>query len=187
MADMNDLHWLSDRESRTLEIVYENALPCPVDVEGEIRIRLTELDCVEYMDDPEATAKIFRAGYFHPGDMAVRRADGRIRVLGRSADIVNFRGQKYSVAPIEENIQILLGVKAACLFSWINDAGEDEVVIALESEQWPEDAKLDHVGHEFAQFDQVRFAIVYPFPRTETGTSKINRVALRKLIFPVNE
>jgi acyl-coenzyme A synthetase/AMP-(fatty) acid ligase len=138
------------------------------------------------MNDADATEKMFRDGCFYPGDMAMQRADGRVRVLGRSADVVNFRGQKYSVAPIEEKIQNLLGVNAVCLFSGINDDGEDEVIITIESEQWPEQSTLNNLGYEFAQFDQVRFAIVYPFPRTKTGTSKVNRVALRKLIYPVH-
>lgn len=186
VTDLNDLHWLSHREGRTLEIVNEAGDLCPVNEEGQIRIRLTELDCVEYMNDADATEKMFRDGCFYPGDMAMQRADGRVRVLGRSADVVNFRGQKYSVAPIEEKIQNLLGVNAVCLFSGINDDGEDEVIITIESEQWPEQSTLNNLGYEFAQFDQVRFAIVYPFPRTKTGTSKVNRVALRKLIYPVH-
>ena len=71
-----------------------------------------------------------------------------------------------------------------CLFSGINSEGEEEVVIAIESAQWPEQPRLNHLGNEFAQFDQVRFAIVYPFPRTLTGMSKIDRVALGKLVYP---
>jgi len=79
----------------------------------------------------------------------------------------------------------MLGVENVCLFSGLNSEGEEEVVIAIESAQWPEQSHLNHLGHEFAQFDQVRFAIVYPFPRTRTGMSKIDRVALRKLVYPV--
>jgi acyl-coenzyme A synthetase/AMP-(fatty) acid ligase len=146
---------------------------------------MRELDCHSYVDDPQTSEKVFRSGYFYPGDMAVQRADGRIRILGRSADVLNFRGQKLAVAPIEHNIQHNLGVENVCLFSGISNEGEDEVVIAIESERWPEQSDLNNLGHEFAQFDQVRFAIVYPFPRTRTGTSKVDRIALRKLVFPV--
>lgn len=182
--DLDDLHWLSCRDGRRVEILDEDGNICPIDMEGELRIGLTELDSNSYLDNPQATKRFFKAGYFYPGDMAVRRADGRIRILGRSADVVNFRGQKLAVAPIEHNIQNILGVDNVCLFSGINNEGEEEVVIAIESEHWPEKSRLNHLGNEFAQFDQVRFAIVYPFPRTQTGTSKIDRIALRKLIFP---
>jgi acyl-coenzyme A synthetase/AMP-(fatty) acid ligase len=185
LTNLDDLHWLCCRDNRIVEIIDEAGSICPIDVEGQLRVRLSELDCFSYLGDLEASEKVFRSGYFYPGDMAVRRADGRICILGRSADVVNFRGQKLAVAPIEHNIQNHLGVEIVCLFSGINSEGEEEVVIAIESDHWPEKSRLNHLGNEFAQFDQVRFAIVYPFPRTQTGTSKVDRVALRKLIFPV--
>jgi acyl-coenzyme A synthetase/AMP-(fatty) acid ligase len=184
VTSLDDLHWLLPTEYRIVEIVDEVGKLCPVDVEGALRVRLSELDCSSYLGDLQASEKVFKDGCFYPGDMAVRRADGRIRILGRSADVVNFRGQKVSVAPIEDKIQIQLGVDTVCLFSGINSADEEEVVIAIESDHWPDKSDLNNLGHEFAQFDQVRFAIVYPFPRTQTGTSKIDRIALRKLVFP---
>jgi acyl-coenzyme A synthetase/AMP-(fatty) acid ligase len=183
VTELDDLHWLSCTDDRLIEIIDENGNICPFDVEGQLRVRLSELDCSSYLDDLQASEKVFRSGYFYPGDMAVRRGDGRIRILGRSADVVNFRGQKLAVAPIEHEIQNRLGVDAVCVFSGINIAGEDEVVIAIESEHWPENSDMNNLGHEFAQFDQVRFALLQPFPRTRTGTSKIDRIALRKLIF----
>jgi acyl-coenzyme A synthetase/AMP-(fatty) acid ligase len=185
VTNLDDLHWLSETGDRTVEIIDEAGKLCPIDVEGQLRVRLTELDSASYLDDALATEKVFRSGYFYPGDMAVRRADSRIRILGRSADVVNFRGQKLAVAPIEYEIQSRMGVENVCLFSGINHEGEEEMVIAIESEHWPEQSDLNSLGHEFAQFDQVRFAIVYPFPRTRTGTSKIDRIALRTLVFPV--
>jgi len=185
VTDFDDLHWFSCGKIRTVEIVDEAGNVCANDVEGQLRVRLTELDCCSYLDNPLASEKVFRSGCFYPGDMAVRRADGRVRILGRSADVLNFRGQKVAVAPIEQNIQHMLGVENVCLFSGLNSEGEEEVVIAIESAQWPEHSRLNHLGHEFAQFDQIRFAIVFPFPRTQTGISKIDRVALRKLVYPV--
>jgi len=181
--DPDDLYWLSDARNRAFEIVDERASPCAVGAEGELRVRLTAIDSHEYLDDAEATAKVFRDGWFYPGDMAVRREDGRVRILGRSVDVINWKGQKLSVAPIEEKIREILGVTAVCLFSGISDAGESEVVIALETSRWPEQADLDPLGHEFSHFEQVRFAVVHPFPRTRTGTGKVDRVALRKLVF----
>jgi acyl-coenzyme A synthetase/AMP-(fatty) acid ligase len=186
ITTLDDLHWISAAGYRTVEIVDEAGNICPVGVEGQLRVRLSELDCSSYLDDPQASEKVFRAGYFYPGDMAVRRGDGRIRILGRSADVLNFRGQKLAAAPIEHEIQNRLGVDNVCLFSGINIAGEDEVVIAIESEHWPEQSDLNNLGHGFAQFDQVRFALVYPFPRTRTGFTKIDRNALRKLVFPAH-
>jgi len=182
-TNLDDLHWLAPTHYRRIEIVDESGAGCPFNVEGYLRIRLQEHDCASYLEDPEASARVFKEGYFYPGDMAIQRPDGRVRLLGRSADVVNFRGQKLAASPIEERIQNILDGTNTCIFSGINDVGEDQVVIVMESKQWPEKSRLDHLGSEFREFDQVLFSIVYPFPRTQTGIEKINRTALRKLVF----
>ncbi len=187
VKEAEDLHWLETSGYRKVEIVDEFGNICPVDQEGELRVCLTELDSNSYLDNPNTTEKVFRSGYFYPGDMAVQRADNRIRILGRSADVINFRGQKHSVAPIEDAIQNLLNVKSVCLFSGIDSGGEEEVLLAIESPHWPERSSLEYLSKEFAQFDKVRFVRAYPFPRTQTGTSKINRVALRKEVFSAEQ
>lgn len=179
-----DLHWLHPSGSRVVEVVDERGDSCPVGVEGELRVHLTELDCSEYLDDPQTSQKVFRSGCFYPGDMAVRRADGRIRILGRSADVVNIGGQKRAPAPYELEIQQRLGVAAVCLFSGLNSEGEPELLIALEAEDWPDESELKKLLREFPQFGRTRVLRVRQFPRTRTGTSKVDRVALRKRLFP---
>ncbi|MEZ5572827.1 MAG: class I adenylate-forming enzyme family protein [Halioglobus sp.] len=182
--NLDELHWMIPSPARTVEVVDDAGNQTPVGAEGQLRVRCDELDCSFYLDDDYNTHRVFRDGYFYPGDMAVRRADGRIRVLGRSADVINIRGIKHAVAPFEEAIQQRLGVDGVCLFSGIGAVGEEFVVIALEAAQWPEKSALDGVGREFSQFEQVRFAWFQRFPRTQSGTSKTDRIALRKLVFP---
>ncbi len=46
-----------------------------------------------YFRDSEATAKAFRGGYFHSGDLAVRHSDGAIAVVDRSKDIIISGGE----------------------------------------------------------------------------------------------
>jgi acyl-coenzyme A synthetase/AMP-(fatty) acid ligase len=186
VENLDDLHWLLPSGYRVVEIVDEGGSVCPTDMEGELRVRLTALDCSSYLDDRQASEKVFRSGCFYPGDMAVRRADGRIRILGRSADVINIRGQKRSVAPFEHEIQQRLGVDAVCLFSGLSSEGEVELLIAIESEYSPEKSDLSNLLEEFAQFGQARFVRITKFPRTQTGTSKIDRIALRKLLFLVH-
>ena len=181
-----DLHWMLPSGYRVVEIVDEEGNVCPVDVEGELRVLLTEMDCSSYMDDRQASEKVFKSGHFHPGDMAVRRSDGRIRILGRSADVVNLGGQKRSAAPFEHEIQQRLQVDNVCLFSGLDSEGEVELLIAIESEHWPEKSALNNLLRELAQFGQPRFTRMAKFPRTQTGTSKIDRIALRKLLFPAH-
>lgn len=183
VLDVDQMHWLSVAPSRTVEIVDEQGQPCGVGVEGQLRVRLQEEDAMEYLHDTAASDLVFKGDYFYPGDMAVEREDGRIRVLGRHADVLNVKGKKMAVAPIEQAIQDLLGVKAVCIFNGIDEEGSEEVLVVCEGEQQPPAAKLAELRRQLQVFDRVRWIMHPVFPRTTTGTSKVNRRALRQQIF----
>ncbi len=176
--------WFTLHGTRRVEVENDLHELCAANEAGSLRVKLTELDADGYLGDPEATHAVFRGGYFYPGDLAIRREDGRIRVLGRAADVVNLGGQKIAVAPIEANLQNILQVDYICLFAGVNAAGEPEAVVAMEAPEMPSQDRLDHVGQEFSQWGEVRFALVDRFPRTQSGTSKIDRKRLRMLLFP---
>src|SRR5262249_45825276 len=153
---------------------------CP---EGELRIPLTDIDCNSYLDDEEASAKVFRNGFFYPGDIAVRRADGRIRILGRVDDVVNVQGRKFAVTPIEHEIQQMLGVDEVCLFSGLNAAGNEELAVAIQSNRQLSRSEVEVVVRRCAPFETVRVMVFNEFPRTETETRKTRRSVLKKLVF----
>jgi acyl-coenzyme A synthetase/AMP-(fatty) acid ligase len=176
-----DLLWLPPHEGRVVQVVDDAGRPCPPGVEGELRVLLTELDASAYLDDPETSARFFRDGYFHPGDMAMRREDGRIRLLGRVSDVLNLQGNKIAVEPAEQRLGQLLGIEEVCLFSRLNDEGEDELTVVLRTEREIPEAKLKLVEREFPNFRRVRFRRLAEFPRTELG--KIQRFRLRELVF----
>jgi acyl-coenzyme A synthetase/AMP-(fatty) acid ligase len=178
----DDLHWLSPDVGGVFEIVDESGRECMLNEEGELRVRLQDIDATSYVDDEQTSSSFFRGGYFYPGDLAVRRADRRIRVLGRVADVLNLQGQKIATAPIEQKIQNLLGVNAACLFSLLSDDGKEELVVAIEATKAPPKSELDKISREFHSFERVRFEVLHAFPRTEAGMHKIKRAELRKII-----
>lgn len=184
VSDASSLHWLRPSQGRTLEIVDEAHLPCRPGQEGQLRVLLTPLDYTSYLDDPETSAKVFRGGWFYPGDQCVARDDGRIRVLGRSVDVLNLQGRKIAVAPIEQAITEKYSVSAVCLFSGVNPSGQMEITVALETNRPIDSALLKTEMSQLTGVHQVRIAAFEVFPVTSTGTQKINRVALRKLIFP---
>ncbi len=139
-----------------------------------------EFDCKSYLDDDEATRDMFREGSFRPGDMAVSRADGRIRILGRIADVINVQGQKIAVAPVELEIQRELGADEVCVFAGLNGSGQEGVVIVVQTDRALPKAKLERI--KFPSFERVRFAFLKEFPRT-AGTGKTQRSILRRLVF----
>ena len=182
----DDLHWLIPTNERSVQIVDENGRECPLDQEGELRILLSDIDCHHYLDDEEASARIFRDGFFYPGDMAIKRKDGRIRILGRTADVVNLNGQKRAVAPIEQAIQRYLRVDEVCLFSGLSEQGHEEVIVALQSDRSVQKSQLENAAREFIHAEKVQFTILKEFPRTETGTRKTKRALLKKIVFEIN-
>lgn len=178
--ERDDLFWFSPTAGRIAEIVDERGDAVPDGSEGFIRFRLTEIDSHEYLDNPEATAQAFRDGCFYPGDLAVRRGDGRIRIVGRAADVLNYNGQKFAAAPVEQAVQEYLGVDAVCLFATLTDDGQEMLVVALESAEPVPEAGFDRIRSEFSSFARVRIEVMPAFPRTRGGQRKIDRMALRR-------
>lgn len=179
-----DLHWLEPQDDRAVEIVDGDDRPCEPGQEGKIRVQLIEGDCISYLDDEKASAEFFKHGFFYPGDLGVFREDGKFRVLGRAGDVLNMQGIKVPVAPLEGQLQLRLGVTAVCLFSGLSDDGKDELVVAVEGAGEPDKQQVEAIKSAFAGFERIRFETLKAFPRTTGGTQKINREALRKLVFP---
>jgi acetyl-CoA synthetase len=70
--------------------------------EGEICLSLKERPVglmQGYLDDPEKTAEVMRAGYYHTGDVASRDADGYLTYVGRLDDV--FKSSDYRISPFE--------------------------------------------------------------------------------------
>jgi acyl-coenzyme A synthetase/AMP-(fatty) acid ligase len=183
IRNVDDAFWFEPVADRIVQVVDDNGRECSAGQEGDLRVLRTEFDWQHYLDDEEATSKVFRDGFFYPGDKAVMRADGRIRILGRVSDVLVIRGNKIAVAPIEQAIQQQLGADEVCVFSGLSAAGEDELVIAVKSDKELPNEKLVSVGRQFSQVNKVRFCILREFPRSETGNGKIRRAELRRMLF----
>ena len=171
--------WLAPFADREVTIMDDERRPVGPEQEGFIRIALHDDDFSSYYGEPVGKSS-FDGGYFYPGDMAVRRADGRIRILGRVEDVIIVAGQKLAVAPIEQDLQRHLDVDEVCLFGHANNTGQEELIVAIKSSSRPPQAKLDHIRAEFKSFDVVRFHVMDEFPRTDIG--KVRRVVLKNLL-----
>ncbi|HWA63446.1 MAG TPA: AMP-binding protein [Caulobacteraceae bacterium] len=180
--DADDLVWLKPNPARRIEVADEAGEPCADGVEGELRIRVTEVDSQGYLDDDETTARFFRDGWFYPGDLAVRRGDGRIRILGRAGDVLNIRGRKIAVGPVEQTLQQALGVEEVCLFAGQGDDGATEVVVCVQTQADLTPVEIAARLGPSEIFERVRVEIFRAFPRTTTGLAKTRRVELRRMV-----
>jgi acyl-coenzyme A synthetase/AMP-(fatty) acid ligase len=179
----DDLLWLAPTDQKLVQIVDDEGKECSSDQEGELRILLSDFDCHNYLDDEEASAPAFHDGFFYSGDQAVRRGDGRIRILGRSADVLIIKGLKFAAAPMEQAIQRHLQVDEVCLFSGLSKQGHEEVVVAIQTDRNIPRSQLESLASNFRRVKRVRFSIHTAFPRAQSGMKKTNRRELRKLVF----
>ncbi len=101
----------------------------PGETQGEIVIRGPNLFS-GYWNRPEDTARAFVDGYLRSGDLALREADGMVRIVGRSSvDIIKSRGFKVSAVEIEDCLQRHPDVQEVAVVG-IPDADQGERIVA---------------------------------------------------------
>jgi len=182
VTTLDELIWLRPEESQRVEIVDEDGVECSAGVEGQLRIGLSAIDAVSYVGDAATSARTFRDGYFHPGDLAVKREDGRVRILGRLSDVINAGGRKLAAAPIEQAILVALAADEVCVFSGTDRAGNDQVVVACRRAApitAAEHAEVEKLVHRLGR---VRVAHLASFPLSPGAMQKTDRKALRKIL-----
>lgn len=114
----------------SIEIVNELSESLPHGAEGSVRIK-TPFMAREYVNNPEASALVFRGGWFYPGDRGHLNSEGLLTLTGRDSELINRGGTKFDPVPIELFLIDFDGVKDAAVFSVENQPGSDEVATAL--------------------------------------------------------
>jgi len=83
-----------------VQIVDDQGDVLPAGEAGVVRLRGTPSPS-GYVDDPQATAKAFRDGWYYPGDLGVLSPEGALFLKGRADDMINYDGVKIYPADIE--------------------------------------------------------------------------------------
>ncbi|MFF4045547.1 acyl-CoA synthetase [Streptomyces chartreusis] len=149
---------------------------------GEIQVRGPNL-FTEYLNRPDATAAAFTAdGWFRTGDMAVREADGYVRIVGRKAtDLIKSGGYKIGAGEIENALLEHPGVREAAVTGEPDqDLGERIVawIVPTDPQSPPSIEELaDHVAARLAPHKRPRRVHhLEALPRNDMG--KIMKRAL---------
>ena len=166
-----------------LRLVDENDCEVPAGQAGMLALRcgVPWVIAPEYFRMPEATAAAWRNGWFHTGDVMRRDAHGNYYYTDRAKDVIRRRGENISSFEVEAAVLSHPGVSAAAVYAVDVEAGEGEVMVAVETVGGfavdPADlcAFLDVRLPPFMVPRYVRF--VHPLPRSVTD--KINKAALR--------
>jgi malonyl-CoA/methylmalonyl-CoA synthetase len=126
-----------------------------------------------YLNNPEATAKAMRDGWFFTGDLATRAPDGYWRIVGRrSTDLIKTGGYKVGAGEIEVALLEHAAVaEVAVTAAPDSDLGERIVAWVVAEGESPEpDELIDHVASQLAPHKrprEVRF--VSELPRNAMG------------------
>jgi acyl-CoA synthetase (AMP-forming)/AMP-acid ligase II len=102
--------------------------------EGEIRVR-SEFAAGGYFRNPEESARVFRDGWFYPGDIGTLSAEGLLTVTGRRQAVLNIGGDKVSPESIELVLKQFPGVLEAAAIAVANAFGNNELWTVLVTSQ----------------------------------------------------
>ncbi len=147
---------------------------------GEIVMRGNNV-MLGYYKDEETTAKAFRGGWFHSGDLAVIHADGYIQIMDRDKDIIISGGENISSVELENVIYRHPKVQEVAVVS-TPDAKWGEVPKAFVTPKPGSNLTAEEIV-EFCKLNLARFKapkdIVFcELPKTATG--KILKFKLRQ-------
>ena len=134
-----------------------------------------------YLKNPKATAKAFKGGWFHTGDLGVMHPNGYIELKDRSKDIIISGGENISTIEVESVL-------------YRHPAVLEAAVVARPDEKWGEtpcafvtlkdgaSATAEEIiafcRDNLAHFKCPRTVVFGPLPKTSTG--KIQKFVLRE-------
>ncbi|SIS65569.1 fatty-acyl-CoA synthase [Roseivivax lentus] len=134
-----------------------------------------------YYKDPEKTAESFAGGYYHSGDIAIREADGYIRIADRAKDIIISGGENISSVEVES---VLMGHDAVSLCAVVAKPDEKwgEVPCAFVELKDGAEASAEELiafaRQTLAGFKTPKAVVFTELPKTSTG--KIQKFELRE-------
>jgi fatty-acyl-CoA synthase len=149
-------------------------VPTDGDTIGEVVMRGNNV-MKGYYNDPEATARAFRGGWFHSGDLGVMHPDGYIELRDRAKDIIISGGENISTIEVE---QVILQHPAVL----------ECAVIAVPDPKWGETPKafvtlrsgamlqadelIAFCRERIAHFKAPRYVEFGDLPKTSTGKTQ---------------
>ena len=162
----------------SVKIAAEDGGPLPPEAVGEICVRGPSV-VSGYYDDPSATAARWRDGWWHSGDFGCLMRDGRLKLLGRQDDVLNFGGIKRSAADLEAEMAARGVTEELAVLAAPNDDGGALVVVCVATN---DDSAAAGLAFRIRDWFGGRFALyrIDRIPRTSAG--KVDRASLRETI-----
>lgn len=161
------------------QVVDERDEPLPEGMVGRLRVKTPRM-VDGYVDNPEATRRMFKDGWFYPGDLAILRGGRGLQIIGRGDELLNIGGQKIDPVTIEDRIREIVGVRDVGVCSRRNQDGIEEICIAVSGTKLTDDQLMNGLrqalqGGKIGLFLVLRMEEI---PRNPTG--KVLRHRLRE-------
>jgi len=125
----------------------------------------------EYLENPEATARGFREGWFYPGDLAAIDGRGFFHFKGRADDVINFQGIKFYPIEVEKALVAHPAVAEAAVIGSPDEAnGEIPVAFIVASHQVTTDELQRFCRERNAAYKVPQnFVFISQLPRNRAG------------------
>src|SRR6056297_939003 len=149
--------------------------------QGEIMIRGNSV-MKGYLKNPEATAKAFKGGYFHSGDIAVQHPDGYLQIADRAKDIIISGGENISSVEIEGVLMMHPAVLLCAVVAKPDDKWGEVPCAFVEVKDGSEVSGEELIAHargHLAGFKTPKNVVFQELPKTSTG--KIQKFELRQI------
>ena len=162
------------RDGVELRIVDEYDCEIPQGETGELIIRTDQPWSMMhgYLNEPEATARAWRNGWFHTGDMFRMDEKGHYFFVDRLKDSIRRRGENISSFEVEAAVLAHPDIREAAAVAVDSDISESEVLVAISLKKGstlkPE-ALIDFLKPNLAYFMMPRYVrIMDTLPKTPT-------------------
>ncbi len=171
-----------------MRIVDESGRECEAEEVGELLIRGPHV-CSGYWQNPEASARAIRDGWFHTGDMARRDADGFYYIAGRFKDMIISGGENIYAAEVEAAVMEHPDIAEAALVGQPDEKfGEVGLMVAVarENSAPTEDSVLQVCAEHLARYKvpkRVIFADALPY----SAYGKVQKAELKRRYLNLTE
>ncbi|MCP2333796.1 AMP-binding protein [Actinoalloteichus caeruleus] len=168
--------------SREVRIVDSDGNPVPTGLVGELTLRGPGM-MRGYLDDPEATARVIRQGWFHTGDLGRLDERGRVYHCGRLKDMVRRAGENIAAREVEEVLLTHPAVRLAAVTGVVDELRGEEVkaYLALREPDAVSPSDLaEFCASRLAAFKVPRYWEFHPdLPRT--ASERVTKAVLGEL------
>jgi fatty-acyl-CoA synthase len=165
--------------TRQVRIMDDNDVPVPAGERGEIVVRgpgLTD----SYLHDPEATAKEFKGGWLHTGDVGTIDEQGLLRVVGRLKDVIISGGINIYAAELERVIGMMGSVDEVAVIGVPDEKfGETPAAYVRGDASLDKSSIVRHCREQLASYKVPKHVVICADPLPRTALGKFDKRALK--------